>query len=55
MKFHYDEKLERVFAIEPAGFNSMEEFAKSPRDTLKKARHPKNLDSQFSINFNKKS
>ena len=33
----------------------MDEFAKSLTDIPKKARHPKNLDPQFSININKKS
>ena len=54
MKFHYDEKLKHVFAIPPAVFNSMNEFAKSLTDTLKKRRHPKNLDPPFSINIDKK-
>ena len=51
---HYDEKLKNVFAIPPAVFNSMDEFANRLTDTLKKARHPKNLDLQFSINIDKK-
>ena len=46
--------MKHVFAIPPAVFNSMDEFANSLTDTLKKARHPKNLDPQFSININKK-
>ena len=54
MAFHYDEKLKHVFGIPPAVFNSMDEFASSLTDTLKKARHPKNLDPQFSINIDKK-
>ena len=55
MTFHYDEKFKHVFAIQPAVFNSMDEFAISLTDILKKARHPKNLDPQFSINIDKKS
>ena len=55
MTFHYDEKFKHVFAIPPAVFNSMDEFAKSLTDIPKKARHPKNLDPQFSINIDKKS
>ena len=55
MTFHYDEKLKHVFAIPTAVFNSMDEFANSLTDTLKKAGNPKNLDPQFSININKKS
>ena len=54
MTFHYDEKLKNVLSIQPAVFNSMDEFAKSLIDTLKKSRHPKNLDPQFSINIDKK-
>ena len=54
MTFHYDEKFKHVFAIPPAVFNSMDEFAKSFTDIPKKARHPKNLDPQFSVNINKK-
>ena len=55
MIFHYDEKFEHVFAIPPAFFNSMDEFVKSLTDIPKKARHPKNLDPQFSINIENKS
>ena len=55
MTFHYDEKFKHVFAIPPAVFNSMDEFVKSLTDIPKKARHPKNLDPQFSINIDKKS
>ena len=55
MTFHYDEKFKHVFAIPPAVFNSMDGFAKSLTDIPKKARHPKNLDPQFSINIDKKS
>ena len=54
MTFHYDAKLKHVFAIQSAVFNSMDEFANSLTDKLKKARHPKNLDPQFSINIDKK-
>ena len=54
MTFHY-EKFKHVYAIPPAVFNSMDEFAKSLTDIPKKARHPKNLDPQFSINIDKKS
>ena len=55
MTFHYDEKFKHVFAIPPAVFNSMDEFVKSLTDIPKKARHPKNLDPQFSIRIDKKS
>ena len=54
MTFHYDEKFKHVFAIPPAVFNSMDEFAKSLTDIPKKPRHPKNLDPQFSIISTKK-
>ena len=54
MTFHYDEKLKHVFAIPPAVFNSTDKLAISLTDTLKIARHPQNLDPQFSININKK-
>ena len=51
--FHNNEKLKHVFAIPSEVFNSMDEFAKSLTDTLKKERHPKNLDPQYSINIDK--
>ena len=54
MTFNYDEKLRHVFAILPEVFNSMYEFTSNLTDTLKKARYPKNLDPQFSINIDKK-
>ena len=54
MTFHYDENFKHVFAIPPAVFTSMDEFVKSLTDIPKKARHPKNLDPQFSINIDKK-
>ena len=53
MTYHYDEKLKHVFSIQPAVFNSMDEFANNLTDTLQKARRPKNLDPQFSIDINK--
>ena len=52
--FYFDEKFKHVFAIPPAFFNAMDEFAKSLTDIPKKARHPKILDPQFSINVDKK-
>ena len=54
MIIHYDENFKHVFAIEPPVLKFMDEFAKSRTDILKKVRHPKNLDPQFSININKK-
>ena len=54
MTFHYDEKFKHVFAIPPAVFHSMDEIAKSLTNIPKKARHPKNLDPQFSINIDEK-
>ena len=35
MTFHYDDKLQHVFSIEPMVFNFVDEFAKSLTDTLK--------------------
>ena len=54
MTFHYDEKLKHVFAIQPAVFNSMEEFANSLTNTLKKALHPKKIRSSIFNQHRKK-
>ena len=54
MTFHYDKKMKHLFSIQTAVFNSVDEFAQSLTDILNKARHPKNLGPQFSINVNKK-
>ena len=54
MTSYYNEKIKHVCAIQPAVFSSVDEFVKSLTDITKKARHPKNLDLQFSININQK-
>ena len=41
MTFDYDEKMKHVFSIQPAVFNSIEEFAKSVTDAVKKHDFPK--------------
>ena len=47
MTFYYDEKLKQLSSIEPAGFNSMNEFANSLTHTLKKSTTSQKLRSSI--------
>ena len=55
MALSNDANLKHVFSIQLAWFNSVDEFAKSITDTLKNARHPRNLDPQSSNSVQQKS